>query len=202
MTMPDPEEEPNTHGAWPHTQRIIPPVPWAQTCNIVYPRDLLERIGGFLDDPPLSMGEDTELALRGRKAGRAVRRRARGADLARRRGPVAAPRLRTLPRWADVAALINLHPEIRDDFPMWGFWKRTPRVAAGRGRGRCAVAAQPGLAGAGAALGGAPAPAYGEGNPRGRMRAASELPLRALIDAAEMPRSAPAGALKHRTLFL
>ena len=48
-------------------------MPWAQTCNILYPRELLERIGGFLDDPPLSMGEDTELALRGAQGRRGLR---------------------------------------------------------------------------------------------------------------------------------
>jgi hypothetical protein len=43
-TMPDPDEEPNTHGTWPRTQRIVPPVPWAQACNIAYPRELLDRV--------------------------------------------------------------------------------------------------------------------------------------------------------------
>ena len=201
MTLPDPDEESNTHGAWPHTQRIVPPVPWAQTCNILYPRDLLERTGGFLDDPPLSMGEDTDLALRARKTGAPYV----GApsmltwhavdDLSLRRG------FRTLPRWADVAGLIKLHPEVRRDFPMWGFWKRThvwlpvavAGVALSRRNPAWAVLALPWAAHT--------APAYGEGNPRGRLRAASELPLRAVIDAAEMAVCAR-GALKHRTFFL
>jgi len=201
MTLPDPEEEPNTHGAWPHTQRIIPPVPWAQTCNILYPRELLERIGGFLDDPPLSMGEDTELALRGRKAGapyvgaptvltwHAVE------DLSLRRG------FKTLPRWADVAGLIKLHPDVRADFPMWGFWKRThvwlPVAVAGAALSR----RNPAWLALALPWAAHTAPAYGEGNPRGRLRALSELPLRAVIDAAEMAVCAR-GGIKHRTFFL
>lgn len=201
MTMPDPEEEPNTHGSWPHTQRIIPPVPWAQTCNIVYPRELLERIGGFLDDPPLSMGEDTELALRGQKAGapyvgaREVLTWHAVEDLSIRRG------LKTLPRWGDVALLIKLHPDVRDDFPMWGFWKRThvwlPVAVAGAALSR----RNPAWLALALPWAAHTAPAYGEGNPRGRLRAASELPLRALIDAAEMVHCAR-GGVRHRTFFL
>jgi glycosyltransferase involved in cell wall biosynthesis len=201
MTMPDPEEEPNAHGAWPHTQRIVPPVPWAQTCNILYPRELLDRVGGFREDPPLSMGEDTELALRAIKAGAGYV----GAptaltwhavdDQSIRRG------LRSLPRWGDVALLIKLHPDVRGDFPMWGFWKRThvwlPVAAAGVAMSRRNPAwlalVMPWAAHT--------APAYGEGNPRGRLRAASELPLRALIDAAEMV-ACVRGAIRHRTFFL
>jgi glycosyltransferase involved in cell wall biosynthesis len=200
-TMPDPEEEPNTHGAWPRTQRIVPPVPWAQACNIAYPRELLERVGGFREDEPLAAGEDTELALRARKT---------GADY------VAAPAaltwhavddqaiadgLRGLERWGDLALLVKLHPGVRDDFPLWAFWKRThvwlPVAAAGAALSRRNPAwlalALPWIAHT--------APAYGEGNPRGRLRAASELPLRALIDAAEMAACAR-GALKHRSFFL
>jgi glycosyltransferase involved in cell wall biosynthesis len=201
MTLPDPDEEPNTHGAWPHTQRIVPPVPWAQTCNILYPRDLLERVDGFRDDPPLSMGEDTELALRVRKTGapyvgapsmltwHAVE------DLSIRRG------MRTLPRWGDVALLIKLHPDVRADFPMWGFWKRThvwlPVAAAGVALSR----RNPAWLALTLPWAAHTAPAYGEGNPRGRLRAASELPLRALIDAAEMV-SCARGGIRHRTFFL
>jgi glycosyltransferase involved in cell wall biosynthesis len=201
MTLPDPEEEPNTHGAWPHTQRIVPPVPWAQTCNILYPRELLERLGGFLDDPPLSMGEDTELALRAQDAG-APYVGARSALIWHAVEDLSIPRgLRSLPRWGDVALLMKLHPRVREDFPMWGFWKRThvwlPVAVAGAPPPRRSPAwltlALPWAAHT--------APAYGEGNPRGRLRAASELPLRALIDASEMVACAR-GAIRHRTFFL
>lgn len=200
-TMPDPDEEPNAHGAWPRTQRIVPPVPWAQTCNIVYPRELLERIGGFREDPPLAMGEDTDVALRGQKAGapyvgaREVLTWHAVEDLSFRRG------MGTLSRGGDVALLIKLHPEVREHFPMWGFWKRThvwlPVAVAGAALAKRNPAwlalALPWAAHTG--------PAYGEGNPRGRLRAFSELPLRALVDAAEMVHCAR-GGIRHRTFFL
>jgi hypothetical protein len=201
VTMPDPEEEPNGHGAWPRTQRIVPPVPWAQACNIAYPRELLDRLGGFREDGALAAGEDTELALRARKAGA---------------GYVAAPAvlmwhavedqsiregLRGLARWGDLAHLVKLHPDAREDFPLWGFWKRThvwlPVAAAGVALAR----RNPAWVALALPWAAHTAPAYGEGNPRGRLRAASELPLRALVDAAEMVACAR-GAIRHRTFFL
>jgi GT2 family glycosyltransferase len=45
--------------------------PWYQTCNIAYPRELLEQLGGF--DPALRVaGEDTDLGWRAREAGAAI----------------------------------------------------------------------------------------------------------------------------------
>jgi glycosyltransferase involved in cell wall biosynthesis len=201
MTLPDPEEEPNTHGAWTHTQRIVPPVVWGQTCNILYPRELLERIGGLQDDPPLSMGEDTDMALRGRKAGadyvgaRDVVTWHAIEDLSIREG------LKTLPRWGDLALLIKLHPEVRDGFPMWAFWKRThvwlPFAVAGVAMSK----RHPAWLALAVPWAAHSAPAYGLGHPRGRYRSLSELPVRALKDAAEMVHCAR-GGIRHRTLFL
>ena len=45
--------------------------PWYQTCNIVYPRGLLERLGGF-DARYRVAGEDTDLGWRAREAGAAI----------------------------------------------------------------------------------------------------------------------------------
>ena len=45
--------------------------PWYQTCNIVYPRALLERLGGF-DQRYAVAGEDTDLGWRAREAGVAI----------------------------------------------------------------------------------------------------------------------------------
>jgi GT2 family glycosyltransferase len=201
MTLPDPEEEPNTHGVWTHTQRIVPPVVWGQTCNILYPRELLERIGGLQDDPPLSMGEDTDMALRGRKAGagyvgaREVVTWHAIEDLTIRAG------LKTLPRWGDLALLIKLHPEVRDDFPMWAFWKRThvwfPFAVAGVAMSK----RHPAWLALAVPWAAHSAPAYGLGHPRGRYRSLSELPVRALKDAAEMVHCAR-GGVRHRTFFL
>src|SRR4051812_11116946 len=67
-TLPDPEEHTiSRHAPWTASQAIRPPVPQAQTCNVVYPREVLERLGGF--DETMLTAEDTELAERARAAG-------------------------------------------------------------------------------------------------------------------------------------
>lgn len=45
---------------------------WYPTCNIAYPRELLERLGGFDEDFPTAWGEDTDLGLRAIEAGATV----------------------------------------------------------------------------------------------------------------------------------
>jgi glycosyltransferase involved in cell wall biosynthesis len=45
---------------------------WYPTCNIAYPRALLERLGGFDEDFPTAWGEDTDLGLRAIDAGATV----------------------------------------------------------------------------------------------------------------------------------
>jgi glycosyltransferase involved in cell wall biosynthesis len=202
MTLPDPDEEPNEHGAFPRTQHIVPPVPWAQACNIVYPKTLLDRLDGFVEDPPLAAGEDFELAHRARQSG-APYDGARDAltwhavyDEGMRE------HIRGLRRWGDLAWGVKRHPETRANYPLWIFWKRThvwlPVAAAG-----AVLAHRKGAAWAVLMLPWAAhsAPAYGVGHPRGRLRAASELPVRALVDGAEMV-ACLRGALKHRTPFL
>ena len=62
--------------AWPSASGSRAPSGWYETCNIAYPRELLERLGGFdaafagndRGDYPVG-GEDTDLGLRARAAG-------------------------------------------------------------------------------------------------------------------------------------
>lgn len=200
MTLGDPDEQGNRHAPWPHSQRILPPVPWAQTCNILYPRELLERVGGFLEDPPLSAGEDTELAIRAQRAGgpyvgapEVLTYHAVEADNLLRR-------LRSLWRWQDLAFLVKTHPHFRNEFPLWIFWKRThvwlPFAVVGavleRRNPLFAVMAVPWLVHT--------TPTHGT-NVRGRLRNISELPGRFAIDATEFLALAR-GSVKYRTLFL
>jgi glycosyltransferase involved in cell wall biosynthesis len=68
-TEPDPEE---VRLAWglAHTQRLAWDSPWHETCNIAYPRELLERLDGF-DSASFSVlgGEDTDLGVRALASG-------------------------------------------------------------------------------------------------------------------------------------
>lgn len=119
-TRPDPLE--GAILAAPHVRTLwIEPVgPYAQTCNILYPRALLERLGGF--DERAITGEDVDLSLRARVAGAAI---------------VAAPAARvfhaveshTLPgilrenlKWRHLAYLVRRHPQLRRQMPLGLFW--------------------------------------------------------------------------------
>lgn len=110
-TEPDPDEEHLAHGL-ARTQRISGPSPWLQTCNVAYPRALLERLGGF-DERFAQVGEDTDLGWRAIEAG-ARPRFAPGALVWHAVNP------RTLPRaLADALArdtiplLVKRHPRLR-----------------------------------------------------------------------------------------
>jgi GT2 family glycosyltransferase len=200
-TMPDPDEV-ALEAAAPHThtQRIVPPSHAAQTCNIVYPRDALERLDGFVEG--LESGDDTDLAARAQ--------RELGVDYVGAREvltwhavePMSLRQtLRGLWRWQDVPAAVKRSPELREHMPMWFFWKRThvwlgPAVAglvAARKRPAAAALALPWLVHT-------LPQQYGTG-PRGRIRALSELPARAAVDVTEVAALAT-GSLRHRTFLL
>lgn len=198
-TLPDPAEAQLIRAApWSRTQRIAPPVPWAQCCNILYPRDLLERAGGF--DETMMTGEDTDLALRARADGAPY---VGAAEVLTYHAVDALPlpaRLRGLWRWHHLPGLVRRHPELRRDMPLWIFWKRrhawlplaVAGVLLGRRRARFAALAIPYLIHA--------LPHHG-GSPRGRLRSLAELPGNVAIDATEMAALAR-GSIEHRTLFL
>lgn len=201
-TLPDPDEaEVMQHSPYARSQRIVPPTVWAQTCNILYPRAALELVDGFdLEMPANFAGDDTDLALRAIEAGVEY---------------VGAPtmltyhavldgtiltRLRSGWRWGDLPYVVKRHPRLRDELPMWVFWKRThallPLAAAGLlllPRTRLALALLvPWAAQA--------APDHSSG-PRGRIRSTLELPSRGLFDAVEMVALAR-GSIRHRSLLL
>ncbi len=174
---------------------IDPPTVEAQTCNIVYPGAVLERLGGFDEGLGTIGGEDLDLAHRARRAGIAF---------------AAAPEVVTFHavevlglrrrvafgwRWRDLPAVVKRHPELRREATLGVFWKprhaRLVLALAGAALRRPLLA----LPWAAAAL-----PSYGPG-PRGRLRAVSELPGQALVDAVEVAALAR-GSVRHRTLFL
>jgi GT2 family glycosyltransferase len=198
-TGPDPEEDNiGQHAPWVHTISIGPPQVWGQTCNIVYPREVLEAVDGFPDD--MYPGEDTALAERARDRGVAY---------------VAAPEvvtwhaieetsllgmIRGAWRWRDLPLLVRRHPRMRRDLHMYFFWKREhvwlPLAALGwlkMRRTRLASALLvPYLAHT--------MPKH-TSFPRGRIRSAFELPGRVAIDVAEFV-TLVWGSIKHRKLLL
>lgn len=67
-TEPDPDE---VHLQFPlaRTITVRKPTGWYETCNMAYPRALLERLDGFDERFDAPECEDTELALRAKEAG-------------------------------------------------------------------------------------------------------------------------------------
>jgi GT2 family glycosyltransferase len=199
MTVPDPDETATLLGApWAHTQLIEPISVWAETCNIAYPRDVLERVGGFR--PDMGVGEDTDLALRARAAGVSVvgaREVLVYHAVQERLLPGA---IRSVSRWSDFPLLVRRHPELRSELSAGIWWK--PQHAAlaaliagaafGRTRNARAILAAPWLALSMRHRG------YG---PRGVARSLTELPGRAAIDLAETVALAR-GSVRHRALVL
>lgn len=200
-TLGDPDERAEFSGPHPHTQAVYPPTPWAEACNILYPRALLERVGGFIEDPALAAGEDTDLALRVRKQTGAAYVGApevltyhavQAASLPRR--------LSYMWRWGDLAWLVKHHPEARDSFYLNVFWKARHVWLAPAIAGLALSRRNPLWIAAVAPWAMHAAPWRGH-DPRGRLRALSELPGEMAFDSVEFA-ALVRGSIKHRSLFL
>jgi glycosyltransferase involved in cell wall biosynthesis len=197
-TRPEPHEAELLKAPHVRTINVKPVGPYAQTCNILYPRELLDRLGGF--DERAIAGEDVGLSIRARRAGATV---------------VAAPdavvnhaiESHTLPgilrqnlKWRHLAYLAKHHPEIRTTFPLRVFWDadhlRTSAALAGvfgarRRRPLLALAAPyvvHSMNRRGTAM-------------RSRAITAAEIPGQAVRQVAEVAGLA-VGSVRHRTLVL
>jgi GT2 family glycosyltransferase len=197
-TRPDPFEHAILNAPHVRTMKIDPVGPYAQTCNILYPRALIEQLGGF--DEIAVAGEDVDLSLRAREAGVEI---------------VAAPEAianhavesHTLPgivrqnlKWRYLAYLVKRHPEFRRQLPLGLFWDRdhllttaalAGLIAARRDR-RYLVLAAPYVVNA-----------VNRRGPSGRARITStlELPGQLVRQAAEVAGMA-AGSAEHGTALL
>lgn len=188
--------------AAPHalSQDVEPPTIWGQTCNIAYPRAVLERLGGFEESARLAGGEDCDLLQRALAAG-AAHVAVPGAVAEHAVHPVGlAGRLRTLGRWQHLAFVARRHPGLRASFTARVFWKPShPLVllalaglARGQSRSALALLSAPWVA--------RRLPRYGR-SARGLLRAGAELPGLALVDLAEIAVLAY-GSLRYGTVLL
>jgi glycosyltransferase involved in cell wall biosynthesis len=120
----DPDQE-NHAGPFSRTLEITEAGPFYATCNMLYPRALLERLGGFNESYPLHGAEDTDLGWRAREAGAsdafvpdAVIHHA-VVDL----GPLG--KLRWALGWSETMQVFRRHRSLRRMLT-WGlFWKRS-----------------------------------------------------------------------------
>lgn len=110
------------------TLQITGPGQFFATCNILYPRSVLELVDGF--DETFLRGEDTDLAWRAREAGTATT----FADDAVvehavvHLGPVG--KLRWALLWSSAVKAAARHPGVREAFTWRVFWKRSHALLA------------------------------------------------------------------------
>jgi GT2 family glycosyltransferase len=194
-TCPDPDERHLLHGL---ARSIDVPAPtgWFETCNMAYPRRLLERLGGF-DEAYEFGGEDTDLAWRALEAG-AEPRFVEGAVMWHAVISRTFPRaLIEAARWRDTAAVVARHPGLHEYLHRGYFWNRQhltlPIAIAGLAFARRAPAV--------AALAAVPYACdrinWREPDPRRIARALVTMPLFAAVDAIEIGSRLPS-ALRNR----
>jgi GT2 family glycosyltransferase len=198
-TAPDPDELRLLHGL-ARSVDVPGPTGWFETCNMAYPRDLLERLGGF-DEAYDFGGEDTDLAWRAIESGAEPRFAGEALvwhAVVSRTFPRA---LREAVRWRDLPAVVARHPGLHASLHRGHFWNREhltlPLALAGLALARRAPAL--------AALAAVP---YASGRinwrrpyPRRIARAVATLPMFAALDAVEIASRLPA-ALRHRAAVL
>jgi GT2 family glycosyltransferase len=198
-TRPDPDEVPLLYGL-ARSQVIEGPSAWYETCNIAYPRDLLERLDGF-DEVFDGGGEDADLGLRAVESG-ATREYVPEAVVwhavhARHLWDA----LRDAQRWHTIPLVIARHPRQRAELELGLFWRAGhPRVLGALG-GALIARRRPALALA-ASLPYLRRHMRGyRGGPRRLPRALVDLPARAAVDAAGVIATARA-AVRHRAPVL
>jgi GT2 family glycosyltransferase len=124
-TLPDPGER-DRLGPFSRTVRVERLGPQYETCNMFYPRELLERLGGFDEDFGLRPGgEDTDLAWRAIALGRptAFCEDALVLHAVLELGPRGA--LRDATRWTETVRVFARHPAARrmlDHHLFWNVW--------------------------------------------------------------------------------
>ena len=195
-TEPHPDEAPR-QDAFSRSKRVTG-VDWNYpTCNIAYPRALLERLGGFDESYRFAWAEDTDLGWRARETGAPTEfvDDARAWHAVHRLGVVRL--LRRTAMNVDLARLTRRHPGVRQHYYRGIFWRRShallPLAAIG-------VALAPRTRGASLPLALPYARSYRphHGSYAGTLAA---LPGHAAVDAAEMA-GVIAGAVRFRTFLV
>jgi GT2 family glycosyltransferase len=199
-TLPDPYESEVMRAPRHRTLEIHPPGPFAQTCNILYPVEMLERLGGFDEGYPAPAGEDTDLALRAHDAGISVAPAERAVVYHCVEAYGLWGMLKLNWKWQHLAYVLKGHPQTRELLTLGVFWRRSHLELLGACAG-LATAPRSRL-GILAALPYAKHVLTWHGRrPRGVLRSAVEAPSRVVVELGEVV-ACIRGGLRYRTPFL
>jgi GT2 family glycosyltransferase len=121
-TEPDPREL-HKLAAFSRSQMASGPGPWFQTCNIAYPRALLERLRGFDESFWDAAGEDTDLGWRAVEAGTRVVYEPNALNWHAVHEPGALALIRSSQKWRLVVRNLRRHPQLRHHLHHRIFWK-------------------------------------------------------------------------------
>jgi GT2 family glycosyltransferase len=121
-TEPDPREI-DRLSAFARSQAASGPGPWFQTCNIAYPRELLQRLGGFDETFWEAAGEDTDLGWRAIEAGTRVVYEPAALSWHAVHEPGALALIRASQKWRLIVRNVARHPQLRDALHRRVFWK-------------------------------------------------------------------------------
>lgn len=192
-TEPMPAEAP-LQNAFSRSKLITGPDWNYATCNIAYPRELLERLGGFDEAYRFASAEDTDLGWRAREAGAPTVfvDEARAYHAVQRYGIVRLVKRMRIKE--DVARLTKRHPGLRHHYHRGIFWKPSHERLLLAALG-VALAAR--TRGASLALAAPYAALYREQHGSWAGTVAS-LAGHALVDGAETA-AVTQGAIRHRT---
>jgi len=123
-TVPDPREAQRL-SAFSRSQEASGPGPWFQTCNIAYPRALLERLGGFDESFSDAAGEDTDLGWRAVELGTRVVYEPAALNWHAVHEPGAMALIRASQKWRMGVRNVARHPQLRDALHRGIFWKES-----------------------------------------------------------------------------
>jgi cellulose synthase/poly-beta-1,6-N-acetylglucosamine synthase-like glycosyltransferase len=198
-TRTDPREHENLKATHVRTLEVDPPGRFTQTCNVLYERDLLERVGGF--DEAAITGEDIDLAHRARGAGARLVGEPEALVYHAVEALSLGQKLRSNAKWEHLAYVVKRHPELREECH-WGVWWKTEHMYAALAlAGLLAAPRRPWVA----PLAGLPfycfmRPRFGDG-PRAYVRTARRMPELWLVELAEIGVFLK-GSARYRTLLL
>lgn len=185
------------------TMDVSGPTGLYETCNIAYPRRLLERVEGFDERFRRACGEDVDLGIRAARAGADVAYAPDALVYHAVHQPSLAARVRHARIWSDAVLTLKLYPELRSMLIGGLFWKRTHALLLlAAGGGAVSIAKRSLLPALLSSL------AYVEHYRRvysdadeSLLEAGHHLPAHLLVDSVEVATMIE-GSLRHRTLML